>query len=968
MSPPCRIEMLGGLKVLIEDRVITRFQTQKTGALLAFLALNHGKSFSRERVAELLWPDGDSTAIRNRLNQAVSSLRRQLHPPGTEPGAILVADHLTISINAPAVSTDVAEFEATLREASTLEGDEAAPVLRRAVDLYQGEFLDGSHEDWAISERVVLADRCYEALTKLIRIYAYSGRLPDAIEIASRRLAQDPGEERSHRALMKLYVMAGRPRSALAQFTELERALAAEGDVPSERALKLRTEALAAAESEDAPAPVVKDVSSGPAPKSKPWFPEYATPFFGREEELDTIRGMLADGQQLVTLTGLGGVGKTRLAVEAVGPLRCEDLGIGFVSAADVETPSALMEELENTVGVVRGSSPGSRAVVVLDNIEPPIRAQLKGLTQFLSVNPLISLVVTSRTPLGTSGERVLPVPPLPVALEGSLVELARSPSIAMFVSRAQAVRQDFQLTERNRNAIVDLTAKLEGWPLAIELAAGWARGLSPSQMAERISENYNLLASRRKDIHARHRSLRAAIDGSYHALSDELQHDFRRLSVFEGGWDHYAAAAVMPGSDVHQALSALEDAGLVKPVGKGSSDRYQMLESVRTFARDLTSPDLASEIRRLHAEHFRAIVSRSTRKGPSGVAAIKRDRPNVLAALRYWIEGEYEDMATSMGIDLGYYWDLSGRIEEGVGWMERVLPLAHSQGESSRGLLLTRYARLLWNRGEFERATALYAEALAIFERAEDLEGVLETTVYLAQDAHRQGDFPRAAELLLQNIERARQLGEPWAEARSHLALGNSLIELGKLGEAQQAYETCLELGRSVDEASLIGASLGNLGNLMRLRGNLDEADVYLQSATEIYEAAGLRSMTIDSHLMRAQLMLMRGEPAETIEHVRRALRIGVEGAYSLWTAFHLAASALSRLGRTEAAAHLFGHAEHLWFVDADRGGIEPQAYRTERARLESELGLGATRTAMEAGRALGHAGAVALTMTDVA
>ncbi len=256
--------MLGGLRVRLGDRVITRFQTQKTGALLAYLALHAGKSFPRETMAELLWPDGDPGAIRNRLNQAISSLRRQLHPPGSEPGFVLQADHLSLQVNYATVTTDIAEFEASLKLAES-EETAAVTALRHAVDLYQGEFLDGYYLDWVLLERVRLSDLYYDALTRLIRSYAQSGRISEAIEVAIRRLAIDPSDERAHRALMRLYLAAGRPRSALAQYHELARALALDEEIPSERAERLRDEALATLHSEEPELEVHAPVSVAPA-------------------------------------------------------------------------------------------------------------------------------------------------------------------------------------------------------------------------------------------------------------------------------------------------------------------------------------------------------------------------------------------------------------------------------------------------------------------------------------------------------------------------------------------------------------------------------------------------------------------------------------------------------------------------------------------------------------------------------
>ena len=236
--------MLGGLAVVQGDRRITRFQTQKTGALFAYLALQPGKNHSREAVAELLWPDGDPIAIRNRLNQAISSLRRQLHPPELGPGTVLVTDHHSIGVNAQTVLTDVEEFEKEIRHAERAETDaEKVRWLEQAVARYKGELLEGYYEEWIYSKRMHLADLYDQALQQLIRSHVALGSPDAALEFARLRLQLDPYDEAPHVILMRLYLRSGRAKSALMQFDELVRALQQFDDSPSEYALKFKAKA-----------------------------------------------------------------------------------------------------------------------------------------------------------------------------------------------------------------------------------------------------------------------------------------------------------------------------------------------------------------------------------------------------------------------------------------------------------------------------------------------------------------------------------------------------------------------------------------------------------------------------------------------------------------------------------------------------------------------------------------------------
>lgn len=938
--------MLGGLRAVVADRTITRFQTQKTGALLAYLALHLERPHQREALAQLLWPEADPTAGRNRLNQAVSSLRRQLHPPGSAPNEVIVATAQTLQLNRDGVTTDVEEFERLLESAQERDDEsEKAAALHRAVNLYHGELLDPSTEEWALAERGLLGDRCYDALTFLVRYYAQNGRLADAIEIANRRLAQDPGEERSHRALIRLYLMSGRPQSALAQFAELERNLAIEGDTPSERALLLRREAVAAlAQFANESEPMISATVTAPNGLRDS---AEDTRFFGRQDEIKQVLDALAAGCRAITIVGLGGVGKTRLAVES--GRRLSNLGTTavFIDAHEVAASEGLVDAMERSRTGVQ-----TPCVLIVDQLEHLVD-DLYALERYLQQHGDISILGTSRRVLGLAGEQVVSLDPLPVPSNGTIEELGQNPAIALFVSRAQAVRQDFQLTERTAGAIVSLCRRLEGWPLALELAATWARTLTPKQMDARVGEHFDQLASRRRDLDPRHRSMRAAIQGSFESLPSDLKGTFLRLAVFEGGWDHAAGVHLCPGVDHFHAISMLVDANLVRRAGGDGSPRFRMFETVRAFARDLTAPDLCNETRHLHAEYYRQLVRRGERRAGFLTSAMASDQSNLRAAIDYWFTTGRNSPGVEMTAGLVPYWEVTGRLREGIAAMERAAPHVEGLDASEHGLFLTRYARLLWLAGRLDEADEMSRRAMDLFTRSDDLERLVELTHNTAVTAHRRGDCQGAYEMLASNVALARQMGNDWFEARSSLAMGHSLVELSRLDEARVAYEGGLAISRNLDDDFLVGAALASLANLMRLVGDYETAQAHLGSAIDIYRAAGLNAYWIDANVMLARLHNETDAPTLALEVVCQVLEGGVDEPVPYdWV--HLeAAYALRRLDRIHASAKLMGFVEASWARESlALMGLEADLHLHETQALRDALGNDALSRQLEAGR----------------
>ncbi|MBC8066141.1 MAG: winged helix-turn-helix domain-containing protein [Chlorobia bacterium] len=971
-----RIEMLGGLTAVQGDRKISRFQTQKTGALLAYLALHPGKSHSREAMAEILWPDGDPIAIRNRLNQAISSLRRQLHPPELGPGQVLVTDHHSIGVSSQTVTSDVEDFEKEIRRAESADSDEhRVQLLSQAVDRYRGELLEGYYEEWVFSKRMHLADLYDKALQQLIRSYVALGSPDRAIEYARRRLQLDPYDESPHVILMRLYLRSGRPKSALKQFEDLVRALQQFDDEPSENALKYKSKAEALANDqavesdldedfEDAPVRKASPVSAVPSLEQVIQLPRIVSSFVGREDELRDIQELIRIKEvRLISILGLGGSGKTRLAIEVGWSLVDEfQSRVFFVSLANLEDGKDLPDEIarqvvpnqanlsDSTTAIVERLSSLPSSLLILDNFEHLAESSSQFVSDLMARVPFLYVIVTTRIPLSIEGESLISLSPLPLPEESSvdLCALAANPVISLFVDRAQAVKADFQLTERTAEAIVELGRKLEGLPLAIELAASWARVLTPAQMLEQVNTNVDKLASRRKDINPRHRSVRAAFDGSFQLLDDALRDVFLRLCSFSGGWDFDAAQHVCPVEDVILAIQQLEERSLIFSEPTDRALRFSMLEMTRSFGESMASPDLAAECGWLHAEYFRALAEQ---RGPysTWVLLIEPDYANCLAALRWLKEqGRVEGFAR-MTVGLARYWEGRGLLSEGKEWLQKAFdlgtivdPILHARAEAEM-------ASLDWLAGDFELAVERTNAAIKLFQTYNARQNEMGARFLLQLEAHRKGDYAEVQNLLSTNLSISRELEDAGAESRCWLALGNAAIEMDDFEAAQGHYEKSLETARVAQEDEAIGSALTNLANLAIYRSQTDAARKWLDDAREIMKAS-------DRRWKMAMTMIVMGRLENEVGNYREAAQTLIQAYWTakdeklvVWRFLLQFGFALAGLEMLNEAFRMFGFLErYREKIGEHHRGIEMRSYELGIQKI----GLDRNREQFEIGR----------------
>ncbi|MBB6052757.1 tetratricopeptide repeat protein [Armatimonas rosea] len=550
------------------------------------------------------------------------------------------------------------------------------------------------------------------------------------------------------------------------------------------------------------------------------------TRFFGRERELNWLVEALTEGTRLVSLTGPGGSGKTRLGIETVRALqRAHSASPVFVSCGDLEALSRLPEAVIVATGNLRQplQDPLEQATEILQQLEAPLLV-LDGIEQLvprgapqlvrtlLTTIPTLRCIVTSRQPLDLAGERELPVMPLAVPEQGLTAErMYLCASVRMFLDRIQAKRPEFSLNARNAEAIGEICRRLEGLPLGLELAAGRCRELSPEAFLERYSQRLHEIEARDRDIPARHRSLRALMEGSYRELTEAEQQLFARLSVFSGGWTLAAAEAICGEGvgEILDELATLRDRSLVFVEERGASQRWKMLELLRAFATELLPPD-----------ERRGLLRRHTRYCWENAATLLTD-PAETANLRGAVEAAFEELADpalalELCVRLKDFWLYRGHLREGLAYLERALGATEgAQGVRAEGF---RIAGILSRRaGDREQARQWQETALALYTAVGDEAGVAAVHNNLAVLARVTGDLQEALRQHREALALRRRLGDTAGVGSSLNNLGVTYRALGRGAEALESLQECLTYYETNSVgAGVVHINLGWVGLLL--------------------------------------------------------------------------------------------------------------------------------------------------------
>jgi predicted ATPase/DNA-binding winged helix-turn-helix (wHTH) protein len=578
--------------------------------------------------------------------------------------------------------------------------------------------------------------------------------------------------------------------------------------------------------------------------------PTDLTSFIGRHKELLHLSRLPASSR-LVTLTGAGGVGKTRLAVRLAFTLLDQfPDGVWFADFAPLSAPDLMTQTIATAVGIREAPRRSLREslldklrdrelLLVLDNCEHLIAPCAELVETLLRGAPALRIVVTSREALAVSGEIVCRVPSLtlPAALTPlSVTALADSEATQLFIERATATDPSFSTTDRNAAAIVRICQRLDGIPLAIELAAARVAVLTPEQIEARLDDRFRLLTGGMRTAVARQRTLEAAVDWSYQLLSDVERELFARLSVFPAGWTLEAAEKICAGdginsSEVLDLLSRLAAKSLVGSEGDFDGERrYRFLETVRQYARErLMRPGALDRMRQRHFEYFfdKFRGSENVLRSHSQVAHLRHlevERENVRAALEWGITSSVvAAQALDLAAALFWFWSKRGLFEEGTQWIERALAAAIHAPMPLRARGLIGLAHIRFCQGTYSEATV--AEALSLGRRHDDPWVVAFALFLQALASLERGDGEEAVSRAVEAREAANASGDAWQHGGPLLTLANIAFANGEHDRAQQLYDDSIEVHRRVGDAWGLAIVLSTSAGLCLVREGLDQA-----------------------------------------------------------------------------------------------------------------------------------------------
>jgi predicted ATPase/transcriptional regulator with XRE-family HTH domain/Tfp pilus assembly protein PilF len=749
--------------------------------------------------------------------------------------------------------------------------------------------------------------------------------------------------------------------------------------------------ALGPAEADAAPA------VPGPGPHP---LPAALSSFIGREREVAAVRARLGQpGTRLLTLTGAGGMGKTRLALAVAErlPDGYPD-GVGLVELAALAEPALLAETVARALGLREEVGRAAlqslteqlrkrRLLLVLDNCEHLVGACAELATALLRTCPDLRILATSREVLGITGEVIWPVPPLAVpdarATGGhpSLEAVQACEAVQLLLARTRERRPDYALAQRDAAAVAEVVRRLDGLPLAIELAAARLAVLSPGQLAARLDDRFRLLTGGSRSALPRHQTLRAALDWSYELLTEAEQALLRRLAVFAGGATLEAAEVVCGGEEVTaegvlDLLGGLVAKSLVQVQEREGVARFRLLETVRAYAWErLEASAEATGVARAHAALYLALAEAAEPRlmgseQATWLAQLEAEHDNLRAALRWATASDEGELGLRLAGALWLFWAIRGHLREGQNWLADLLALDTAHISTTvRAQALNVAGSLAQMRSDYTRARAWHEEALALWRGMGDRKGISRSLNNLGNVAFDQNDHQRARALYEESLALKQEVGDSWGVAAVRTNLANVLAAEGRLHQAQAMYEEAVAQWRAVGDRAGLAQSLSNLAEVLQWQDRLQAAhavtDEALALRRELADPRGIACSLVNlGRVLRRQGDLERARAAlvEALE-LFRALAGSRDAAACLETM----AEVFLEQGEHDRAAHLLAAAEALRLrIGAARLPVERPAHEEMVAAARCALGDGHFGAAWKAGAALSLEEAIAMALDE--
>ena len=891
-QPDLEIQLLGTFRLTYRGQLVRNVLTKRLAALLAYLLIHRQELISRQRLAFLFWPDSSDSQARTNLRRLLHQLREAF--PAINDYLYTEATDLSWNLAVP-YRLDIAEFERAADQASDI------PELQKAIDLYQGDLVPDLYEDWVQDERERLGGVYEDLLVRLAHFEEEKGFYPNAIRAGQRLLQHDPLREETYRLLMRLHSKMG-DRTGIRRVYNtckavLRRELEVGPDPETEVAYQTWFQAVSSLLS--------KSGQITPSlHQKKADFPVFLETLIGRDEDLEQVRALVISNR-LVTLTGFGGVGKTRLGLAAAADLHVEyPNGRYWIDLARLENPALIPQVFADVLGVYVDSRSllvdrliefmaNKRMLLVVDNCEHLIEVAGHLIEQVLKACQGLHILATSRISLRIPGETIYQVQPLPVPTPASktidepkrwIESLQQNSSVMLFMDRARSILPTFALHEENQEAVVQICLRLEGIPLALELAAGRIRLLDPKGIAERLDRVFCLLGGGKNSL-PRHQTLQATLDWSYALLLEQEKSLFRRLSVFAGGWTLEAAESVCSGEgikleDVLDLMAQLVDKSLVVVVNDGSETRYRSLDIIRQYAREkLDSSGLTSSLCQKHAVYYANLQSKTD-----------YETDNIRAVFHWCLETGEAEPVLQLSRDF-FFWEK--RVSEGLQLISQVLAMKGAPGQTSmRGHVLYSAAVLSYFHRDFSAGRVYVNELFKLSHEIKD-EGLIWLQKFVdGGGALAEGDYERAYSVFLDARNSREGLDDE---------------------EKKFQYAVC---------------TLGLASCALMLR-KFDESRQYAEESRAIFFANGRNKYLVDSDMILGHVALEISDLKMANYYFRRGIRSAVESSVQqkLGAIFAGLGGVSLKEGKFHDAAQWFGVADMMFTVTGYHARVLPEA-----------------------------------------
>ncbi len=878
------IQLFGGLAIKQDTQPIPKLISRKADILLAYLAQER-RIHSREALATLLWDDRSQKQALSNLRTLLTSLRKQAN-------AFVQITNKTLQIQDEVV-TDTHLFMEQLHAAENAWPSELSVTqLEEALTLYRGDFLEGvllanslELENWIQTTREQLRQKVLMARQKLLAHYLCQGAYHDGLRHGSILLEMDPWDENVHRQMMQLYAYSGQRQAALAQYETCVNLLDTELGL--------------------APAPETTDLYERiqTAVSTSSNLPAFVTTFIGREQELGLcIQHLRNPDCRLLTIVGLGGIGKTRLALQAASSLQMDFInGCHFVSLAAVESVDevamAIVEAIDapfvaaNVETQLLDYLRNKEMLIILDNFEHLLNASSL-LLSILQTAPNVKFFITSRVRLNIRPEWLLELSGLAYPIDLG-INCEQCAAVQLFWQRARVIMPEFELTQAIAPSVNRICQIVRGLPLGIELAAAWIRVLSPAQIAQQIEQNLDLLATRARDVPERQQSLTAVFDSVWHLLDENEQQVFAQLSVFHGSFD-LTAFLQITGASPWTLAALVEKSLLQKDDQQQTQSRYHLVELLRLYSTTKRTSVLLddTQVRQQHSDYYLAFLQEkgsqiNSQFQPKIIHSIGQERENIRAAWLWAVQQSDIDQIRESIAGLVQFYLCRGPYQEGLRLMQtavekvKSLPETSAHQETLANLYLTQgrlwqeasqlddaemalqaaagclanleapilntmlemeYGRLSWRKSMHETAVK-HSQSALIASRELNLQNVAADALrMLGAVAVEHANYQDAEVFYKEALEIAQKCSDRINEAKVINNLGVCYTEIGDFDQAQRYHQRSLEMRLQLGDQRGEGSALNNLGILALGREQYQKAQTYFEQSRQTRQSLGDR------------------------------------------------------------------------------------------------------------------------------